>query len=213
MPFRYTHTHTVLFVCVCVCVCVWSCLSSLVACFYTCFAIASKWWWVSLRPNMCLCEFAQTLAIVPRVMRWIGILVYVSFLSQNFLWKTSVVVTYYKISNKNSQVVPKIFFCIFGFYFRWLQLCVCLCVGFLFLNLLCFLCFWNIGWVDKILVMQVVRVSTTDFGVMYIFNCAKLCQNMFQIRLTINDFWEISLNQISWKFAVSFFSSIYCFLL
>lgn len=94
-----THTHTVLFVCVCV----WSCICSLVACFYTCYAIASKWWWVSLRPNMCLCEFAQTLAIVPRVMRWIGILVYVSFLSQNFLWKTSVVVTYYKISNKTPK--------------------------------------------------------------------------------------------------------------
>lgn len=97
MPFRHTHTHCV------VRVRVWSWLCSLVACSYTCFAIASKWWWVSLRPNMCLCEFAQTLAIVPRVMRWIGILVNVSFLSQNFLWKTSVVVTYYKISNKTPK--------------------------------------------------------------------------------------------------------------
>lgn len=95
----HTHTHTH---CV-VRVRVWSWLCSLVACSYTCFAIASKWWWVSLRPNMCLCEFAQTLAIVPRVMRWIGILVNVSFLSQNFLWKTSVVVTYYKISNKTPK--------------------------------------------------------------------------------------------------------------
>lgn len=52
---------------------------------------------------VCLCDcfvcvkFAQTLTIVPRVaLNWYTV-VFCLFLSQNFLWKTSVVFTYYKI--------------------------------------------------------------------------------------------------------------------
>lgn len=46
----------------------------------------------------CVCvKFAQTLTIVPRVaLNWYTV-VFCLFLSQNFLWKTSVVFTYYKI--------------------------------------------------------------------------------------------------------------------
>lgn len=81
----------------------------------TCFAYASKWWWDSLHQNMCRCsssstvcvwlfcvfKFAQTLTIVPRVaLNWYTVffclLILCIFLSQNFLWKTSVVFTYYK---------------------------------------------------------------------------------------------------------------------
>lgn len=139
----------------------------------------------------CVFKFDQTLTIVPRVaLNW-----YTVFFMSLSLTKLSMEnkcgIYVLQNINKNSQVVPKIFwFCIFGFTSAGCK-CVFVFVCFKFASY----AFWSVGWVDQILVMQVVRVSTTDFGVMRIFNCAKLCQNMFQLRRTIKDFGKWALNQ------------------
>lgn len=177
-------------------------------CTHTCFAFASKWWWDSLHQNMCrttflplyvwvwlfyMCvfKFAQTLTIVPRVaLNWYTVVVLMSLSLTKLSMENKCGIYVLQNINKNSQVVPKIFFLYFWFYFRWLQVCVCVCVLLVFKICSASYAFWSVYWLSwpNTLVMQVVRVSTTDFGVMHIFNCAKLCQNMFQLRRTIKDF-------------------------
>lgn len=172
----------------------------------TCFAFASKWWWDSLHQNMCrycyysLCSVCDCFVFLklPKPLllchasRWIGILFFCMSLSlTKHSMENKCGIYVLQNINKNSQVVPKIFcFCIFGFTSAGCK-CVFVFVCFKFASY----AFWSVGWVDQILVMQVVRVSTTDFGVMRIFNCAKLCQNMFQLRRTIKDFGKWALNQ------------------
>lgn len=140
---------------------------------------------------VCVFKFAQTLTIVPRVaLNWYTVVVLMSLSLTKLSMENKCGIYVLQNINKNSQVVPKIFFLYFWFYFRWLQVCVCVCVLLVFKICSASYAFWSVYWLSwpNTLVMQVVRVSTTDFGVMHIFNCAKLCQNMFQLRRTIKDF-------------------------
>lgn len=98
-----------------------------------------------------LFKFAQTLTIVPRVaLNWYTVFLlvcwfYVSFSLTKLSMENKCGIYVLQNINKSSQVVPKIFcFCIFGFTSVGLQVCLCLCVGFLkFASYAC----PSVGWV------------------------------------------------------------------
>lgn len=98
-------------------------LHAVAAVLFSCFAFASKWWWVSLHQNKSACCYRSVCVvgvfvwICPNLLLlWIGILIF--FLLSLSLTKLSMEnkCGSYILQNinKNSQVVPKIFFfCIF----------------------------------------------------------------------------------------------------